>query len=201
MTEKPGIYAITCVSTGKVYVGSASNISKRWSRHRKDLRAGCHTNPHLQSAWKKHGEHGFVFSILELTDDLSSREQFWMDRMKCSDRRWGFNLCPTARSSRGRPPNPRPDAAKHITNDHRRQAIQTRRSNGTLGQKLTWNDACRIRERYGGESSRGGKGRKRGQVTVAQLAREYKVHPMTISDVLTGKTWRDKPVDREEVSH
>jgi predicted GIY-YIG superfamily endonuclease len=54
MTEKPGIYAIRHLESGKVCVGSASNISKRWHRHKKDLRLGVHKNKHLcEIVWRK----------------------------------------------------------------------------------------------------------------------------------------------------
>lgn len=42
MTEKPGSHAIRHLESGKVYVGSASNISKRGHRYKKELRLGVH---------------------------------------------------------------------------------------------------------------------------------------------------------------
>ena len=83
MTEKPGIYIIRHIESGKVYVGSASNISKRWHRHRKDLRLGRHPNKHLQAAWTMYGEDAFVFEILELTGEFDAREQYWIDKTEC----------------------------------------------------------------------------------------------------------------------
>lgn len=38
-----------------------------------------HQNAYLQNAYNKHGEDMFVMSILELTNDLSIREQYWID--------------------------------------------------------------------------------------------------------------------------
>lgn len=101
VTEKPGIYAIYHIASRKAYVGSASNISKRWSRHRKDLQNGTHKNKHLQAAWNKYGEHAFVFEVLELTSDLDTREQYWIDKTGCLDPKKGYNSCPIARSTRG----------------------------------------------------------------------------------------------------
>src|SRR5690349_12758627 len=108
MTEKPGIYAIRHLESGKVYVGSASNISKRWHRHKKDLRLGIHRNKHLQAAWTKYGEEAFLFEILELTSELDVREQFWIDKTGCLNADKGYNYCPIARSTRGVKLGPRP---------------------------------------------------------------------------------------------
>ncbi len=79
----PGIYAIVHLASGRRYIGSAANIDGRWRGHRSDLRKGRHSSPYLQHVWTKHGEHGFVFVVLEtLPKDskaLKSREQYWLD--------------------------------------------------------------------------------------------------------------------------
>lgn len=100
MTEKPGIYAIRQRQSGKCYVGRAGNISKRWHIHRKNLNSAQHKNLHLQAAWVKYGADSFDWIILELTTNLTEREQFWMDTCNCYQN--GFNVCPIARRSRGR---------------------------------------------------------------------------------------------------
>jgi hypothetical protein len=50
-----GIYQIRCLANGKVYVGSAADLRRRWGRHRRALSIGKHVNGHLQAAWLKHG--------------------------------------------------------------------------------------------------------------------------------------------------
>jgi len=77
-----GVYAITNLETGKVYIGSTINFNYRWGRHRDDLRHNHHHNIHLQRSWNKYGEEIFEFSVLEYLDDineLAKVEQFWMD--------------------------------------------------------------------------------------------------------------------------
>lgn len=59
----PGIYLITNAITGKLYVGQAINIRRRWESHRHYLAAGAHRNGHLQRSWNKRGPEAFVFSI------------------------------------------------------------------------------------------------------------------------------------------
>lgn len=99
-SKTSGIYKITCLPTGKVYVGSAYDIAKRWSQHRQSLNTHHHCNDYLQAAWEKYGEQSFICEILERVErvDLYVREQHWLDALlPFGDR--GFNLC---RKSAGR---------------------------------------------------------------------------------------------------
>lgn len=81
MENQHRIYLIRCRPTGKTYVGSASFIIQRFSRHKQDLRKNIHCNKHLQNAWRKYGEQAFDFVELECVftqKDLVSREQCWI---------------------------------------------------------------------------------------------------------------------------
>jgi DNA-binding transcriptional regulator YhcF (GntR family) len=69
MDERAGVYAIRCVPTGQVYVGSSKDVSWRKVVHWARLRNGTHYNLRLQEAWTRHGEEAFVFEVLELLDD------------------------------------------------------------------------------------------------------------------------------------
>lgn len=60
------IYTITCIETGKVYVGQTINVRKRWESHRHYLARGTHRNQHLQRAWAKYGAEAFVFEVCAL---------------------------------------------------------------------------------------------------------------------------------------
>lgn len=98
MTEKPGVYAITNLVDGKRYVGGTVNISKRWSRHRKDLRAGRHPNSGLQAAWVAYGEGCFDFSVLLFCDRESviGYEQRALDAWEACNPAKGYNEQPRA---------------------------------------------------------------------------------------------------------
>lgn len=97
-----GIYQILCVSTGKIYIGSARDIGVRWQKHRGDLEHGKHQNRHLQKAWQKYGADAFQFTVIELVFEvcLLEREQYWLDRLQPFRNR-GFNICTRAGSSLG----------------------------------------------------------------------------------------------------
>jgi group I intron endonuclease len=56
-----GVYKITCLENGKIYIGSSKNINSRWNNHRWNLRNGKHHNYFLQSDWDMYGEDVFVF--------------------------------------------------------------------------------------------------------------------------------------------
>lgn len=73
-----GIYKITCVPTGRVYVGASVDVENRWKQHLSDLRKEYHCNPHLQRAFLKHGESAFEFSILQECSDLIPAEIHWI---------------------------------------------------------------------------------------------------------------------------
>lgn len=98
--HSPGIYQILCVPNGKVYIGSAVDLQKRWDQHQRDLRHGIHHNRHLQSAWQKYGRMNFEFSVLQLVEapNLLCAEQDWIDKTNCTDRNIGFNISPIAGS-------------------------------------------------------------------------------------------------------
>lgn len=68
-----GIYRIRAIVNDHAYYGSSVDIDKRWKRHLKQLRSGCHFNPHLQFAWQKYGEENFVFELVEQCD-VSTKE-------------------------------------------------------------------------------------------------------------------------------
>lgn len=95
---KSGIYQITNQLNGKRYVGSTTNLERRWRYHLGDLRRGQHSNRHLQAAFNKYGENTFAFSVLEYveTESLLEREQHYLDT-----RMPEYNILPTAGSPLG----------------------------------------------------------------------------------------------------
>ena len=92
-----GIYKITNLTNGKLYIGCASNINTRINGHKHDLRNQKHANSYLQKAWDKYGEQNFIFEIVEKCDidNLHIREHYWVNKLNCLDRNSGYNLKPT----------------------------------------------------------------------------------------------------------
>lgn len=99
MGRQHRIYIIKCRPSGKAYIGSASLIIQRFSRHRQDLRNRRHGNSHLQNAWNKYGEEAFEFIELECVlrkEHLVAREQAWIDELNPQ-----FNIARIAGSALG----------------------------------------------------------------------------------------------------
>jgi len=105
MINKSGIYCIRNGINNKIYVGSAINFKQRKHDHFKLLRNKSHFNYHLQKSFNKHGEFNFIFEILEVVSDkykLINREQYWISKTNCLNKKYGYNICPNAGSTLGR---------------------------------------------------------------------------------------------------
>lgn len=75
-----GIYKITCMGNGKVYVGQSIRIKQRWKEHQSDLKNNKHYNHYLQNAYNKYGKNSFKYEILEQCPKtkLNEREEFYI---------------------------------------------------------------------------------------------------------------------------
>lgn len=96
-----GVYLISCAENGRIYIGSSAHIGRRFTYHRRDLRAGKHASRHMQLAWDKHGEKAFLFEVLEATLDARSareREAYYLMALRPFGDR-GFNSVPTVGST------------------------------------------------------------------------------------------------------
>ena len=87
-----GIYALTNVSTGRLYVGSTKGFTRRASQHFRALEEGIHHNRDLQADWDAHdGASSYSFIILERVSDVSFlelAEQRWLNRLKHRAMNW-----------------------------------------------------------------------------------------------------------------
>ena len=96
-----GVYMITSKTTGKIYIGSSININTRWNQHINKLNKNLHGNIHLQNAWNKYGQEDFIFEIIEKCNEneLRDREQYYIDKTKCTDHTIGYNIMPKTNMS------------------------------------------------------------------------------------------------------
>jgi len=66
-----GVYVIENTINGQRYVGSSSNVYKRWNGHQYALQKGIHHSQHLQLSWNKYGKESFLFKPLLWCDEKS----------------------------------------------------------------------------------------------------------------------------------
>ncbi len=90
-----GVYQYQHKDSGKRYVGSAVDLRHRRRSHESALRRGDHYNPHFQRAFE------FKVILYCTPEDCIRWEQRALDEYQTSNRRFGYNVSPTAGSSLG----------------------------------------------------------------------------------------------------
>lgn len=98
------IYGIRHMSSGRIYVGSATHLKARFRVHRNSLKKGTHHSRYLQAAWEKYGSDSFEFVVLEVVPEKSrllERENEWITSLQSADPAHGFNMCKKAGSQLG----------------------------------------------------------------------------------------------------
>lgn len=81
--ENPsGIYKITRLKTGEIYIGKSVNVKDRWVQHAKSC-YHCGTISHsiLHTTMEKDGIENFTWELLEVVpkDKLGNRERYWIE--------------------------------------------------------------------------------------------------------------------------
>lgn len=110
-----GVYAIVNSLNNKKYIGSSSNLRKRFRQHYATLIRNSHDNCHLQNAVNKYGIDKFYFIVLErcenIVDTLLLIEQKYIDELG------DYNICTVAGSLTGITPK------GHALSERQRQNI------------------------------------------------------------------------------
>lgn len=100
-----GIYKLTCVINGKIYIGKASVLSTRLSGHKTAKGGGS-----LQNAIIKYGWDSFTVEILEIFDSfdkekdnilLLEKEAHYIELFDSTNRDKGYNICKFSNDSTG----------------------------------------------------------------------------------------------------
>ena len=77
-----GVYKITRIKTGEIYIGQAVNVSTRWAEHCKAaLGVGTLASSQLHRTMAEDGPENFTFEVIEEVekDKLRERESFYID--------------------------------------------------------------------------------------------------------------------------
>ena len=204
---KTGIYKILNTTNNKVYIGSATNIAKRWRDHRWYLTHNIHHNSHLQTSWNKYGENSFEFFILLECGigDLLIREREFINNFNAFDNKFGYNVNDPEHIFLNRThsdetkkklsqqkmgdKNPmfgRTGDKHHNYNKKFSEESRTKMSLSKIGMptnrrnnsKLHPDDIINIREMY-----------YNGKISQPKIAVIYNVSYGAINKIITGKTW------------
>lgn len=92
----PGIYKLTNLVDGKIYIGKSVNLKFRMLSHGGDQRSVCY----VSRAIRKHGWINFKFEFLEIYPKrtgfiekyILEREMFWIQFFRSNKREIGYNL-------------------------------------------------------------------------------------------------------------
>lgn len=89
--KKCGIYKITNLTTGQIYIGQSVDIKERFRTHVKTAISSAPASNKLYQTMKKYGPEDFTFEVLEEVsrDKLNEREIYWIDFYKT--REFGLN--------------------------------------------------------------------------------------------------------------
>jgi len=93
------IYKITI--SDWIYVGQTINFSKRKAVHLWSLERNRHSNPILQNCYNKYGKHSLTFSVLEECENLTERENFWIEHYSTTNKL--LNICTPCAPAAGQP--------------------------------------------------------------------------------------------------
>lgn len=89
-----GIYKITNIVNGKVYVGQTINFSKRQKDHLYRLISKKHRNPYLQKAFNKYGKDNFKIELITKceVEKLDELENHYINEYDSMNKKYGYNL-------------------------------------------------------------------------------------------------------------
>lgn len=77
-----GIYKITRLKTGEIYIGKSTDVKSRWQQHAKSaFHCGTISHSILHTTMEKDGIENFTWELLEEVpkDKLGEREKYWID--------------------------------------------------------------------------------------------------------------------------
>lgn len=89
-----GIYKITNLLNGKIYIGQSSNIEKRWAQHKSPYEQNRHKQYPLYQAINKYGIKNFSFEILEecTIDQLNLKQKEYISKYQSLTHQNGYNV-------------------------------------------------------------------------------------------------------------
>jgi len=182
--DKPGIYQIRNVETGKVYIGSSKSIVWRWNKHLTDLDCGKHHSPYLQRSWGKRGACDFMFEVLMFCDESRryQMEQYFIDMTRADV--YGYNGLALAGTARN-----------HRWTDEQRARLSERMRAAYAGRVLSDEE----RERMSGTSKAAWARRKRSKAYKEEQEMKAREKAKSMQEIEARASARRKAVRIERI--
>lgn len=97
-----GIYKITCLANGKIFIGSHLNVNGRINRHKFSLDMGNEEIKPMLEDYRKFGKDKFAFEIIDILkpkeepgtdykEELALLEEMWKEKLSPYDEK-GYNI-------------------------------------------------------------------------------------------------------------
>ena len=78
------VYKIVNTVTGEFYIGSSKHVKRRWANHKSSSAWARNPNIKLYQEFVRYGLDSFVFEIIEETNELKEREQYFIELLNPS---------------------------------------------------------------------------------------------------------------------
>jgi len=127
-----GIYKLTCIDNGKIYIGKSVNIRNRLSTYKGQAKQSK-SNWYFGKALIKYGWNSFTVEILEIFEPfdklkdnhaLLDREAYYIELYDATNTKIGYNICKYSNDGTGIPS--RPITEEHRANLRKARALQVR---------------------------------------------------------------------------
>jgi len=178
--NKSGIYRWTNKTTGSSYIGSALNLSRRFTNYyslkfvNREVNKG---NSIISRALLKYGYSNFKLDILEYCDSsvLIEKEQYYLDKLNPK-----YNILTTAGSIAGYRHS---EASLELI-----RAAALKRKPKTLSEETKSKiSAAILGKKHSDETKEKMRGRKHTEATRAKIgANNYKIQPVVATNIETG---------------
>ena len=91
--KEMGVYKVTNIATGKIFVGNSTDLAARINRHKFNLKFGSEEVRGLMEDYRSSGEENFSFEILDVLkpkenelvnykEELKLFEQLWIEKLE-----------------------------------------------------------------------------------------------------------------------
>lgn len=215
-----GIYKITNLIDGKIYVGQTVNYRKRKNTHLASLKRGKHHNSHLQRAFNKYGESSFEIELIKecKISELDSLEKEYIEKLNCLSGCNGYNLMDGGQKFRNFTPEVRRKMSlagkgRVFTEEHKKRISEAQKGRSiTIASIQKANKTKKIRRVHCGEKNPNAliSNEVAKQIivellnneTVSDISEKYQVSSDTVYNLMYNRTYQDSMVEvREELKN